>query len=376
MAHDVVIIGGGLAGLSLSILLRREGLGVLVLEKDNYPRHKVCGEYISMESWPFLEQLGLPLEEMQLPRITRLEVTDVRGKGLTMDLPLGGFGISRYALDGGLAELARDAGIQLRTHCKVSAVHRHDNIFRVEAGDKNFTAPLVCGAWGKRSNMDVRLARKFTKGERAALDNFVGIKHHLRADFPDDLISLHNFDGGYCGVVRVERGVTCACYLTTAATLRAHSGDIAAVESAVLARNPALARIFSSAEKLYEAPLAISQVSFSQKEAVLDGVLMVGDTAGLIAPLCGNGMSMAFRGAKLAADCAIGFLSGELSRTLMEQKYASGWKRLFATRLAVGRAVQARFGNPSATSNFLRVMKALPFLQKPLVRATHGRPFA
>ena len=376
MTHDVIIIGGGLGGLALSILLSKEGFHVLVLEKDDYPRHKVCGEYVSMESWPFLQRLGLHLDEMDLPRITRLEVTDVRGKELQMRLPLGGFGISRYALDGRLAELARASGVELRTHCKASAVSREEEMFLVEGGEENFSARLVCGAWGKRSNMDVKLARAFTKGGRAALDNFIGIKHHLRTDFPADLIALHNFDGGYCGVVCVEAGVTCACYLTTAATLRAHGGDIAAMEHAVLKKNPALARIFSSAESLYDAPLAISQISFERKEAVLNGVLMVGDTAGLIAPLCGNGMSMAFRGAKLAYQCCMPFLEGVVTRERMEMNYARNWKRLFSMRLAVGRAVQSRFGNPRAAANFLRVMKALPFLQKTLVRATHGRPFA
>jgi flavin-dependent dehydrogenase len=119
--YDVVVIGGGLGGLALSILLCKAGRSVLVLEKDDYPRHKVCGEYVSLESWPFLQNLGLPLEAMDLPRITRLEVTDTCGRGVHMRLPLGGFGISRWALDGGLAELAKSSGVELKTHCKADA---------------------------------------------------------------------------------------------------------------------------------------------------------------------------------------------------------------------------------------------------------------
>lgn len=372
--YDVVIIGGGLGGLALSILLRQKDFRVVVLEKDDYPRHKVCGEYVSMESWPFLRNLGLPLDAMDLPRITRLEVTDTRGRGVHMRLPLGGFGISRWALDAGLANLATERGVEIRARCKADAVRREGETFFVEAGGTKLSARLVSGAWGKRSNMDVKLQRSFVKRSRVALDNFIGIKHHLRVDFPNDLIALHNFEGGYCGIVRVEGGRTCACYLTTAAVLKSYSGDIAAMERTVLRANPALNQIFSVAENLYAAPLAISQISFQQKEPVLDGVLMVGDTAGLITPLCGNGMSMAFRGAKLAADCSGAFLSGEVSRAAMEARYAREWKGVFARRLRVGRAVQSRFGGSSATT-FLRLMKALPFLQAPLVRATHGRPF-
>ena len=372
---DVIIIGGGLGGLALSILLQKDDFRVLVLEKDDYPRHKVCGEYVSLESWPFLEHLGMPLEAMSLPRITRLEVTDTRGRGLKMRLPLGGFGISRWALDKSFAELAIALGVQVKKRCRADAVRREGGTFLVEADGAHHTARLVCGAWGKRSNMDMKLQRPFTKNSRSALNNFIGIKHHLRSPFPEDLIALHNFEGGYCGVVRVEDGRTCACYLTTAAVLKAHSGDIAAMERAVLRKNPALESIFSGAENLYEAPLAISQISFQQKEAVLDGILMVGDTAGLITPLCGNGMSMAFRSAKLAYQCCVPFLKGVDTRSTMEANYRNGWKKLFSRRLAVGRAVQSRFGSPRATTAFLSLMKALPFLQAPLVRATHGRSF-
>ena len=93
--YDVVIVGGGLAGLSCAIVLARDNYKVLLLEKEAYPKHKVCGEYISMESWPFLKSLGLPLDEMQLPWIKKLQVTDTRGNQVDAILPQGGFGISR-----------------------------------------------------------------------------------------------------------------------------------------------------------------------------------------------------------------------------------------------------------------------------------------
>jgi flavin-dependent dehydrogenase len=70
--YDIGIVGGGLAGLSLSILLARKGYRVCLFEKETFPFHKVCGEYISMESWNFLIGLGLPLERWNLPRIHQL----------------------------------------------------------------------------------------------------------------------------------------------------------------------------------------------------------------------------------------------------------------------------------------------------------------
>ena len=111
--YDVAIVGGGLAGLSLSIILARKGYRVVLFEKESYPFHKVCGEYISMESWDFLVGLGLPLKNWELPKINQLYVTAPNGESISAFLPLGGFGISRYKLDAALAAIAKEEGVEL-----------------------------------------------------------------------------------------------------------------------------------------------------------------------------------------------------------------------------------------------------------------------
>ena len=97
--YDVAIIGGGLAGLAASIQLSRSGHSVVLFEKEVYPFHKVCGEYISLESKSFLQSLGISIEDLQLPVIDTLHLTAPNGKSFITKLPLGGFGISRYLLD-------------------------------------------------------------------------------------------------------------------------------------------------------------------------------------------------------------------------------------------------------------------------------------
>src|ERR1700712_4478301 len=102
--YDVAVIGGGLAGLALAIQLAKENFKVIIIEKETYPFHKVCGEYISFECWNFLESLGYPLSDMDLPQIKQLLVSSPSGNTVEHALPLGGFGISRYKID---AELAK-----------------------------------------------------------------------------------------------------------------------------------------------------------------------------------------------------------------------------------------------------------------------------
>jgi menaquinone-9 beta-reductase len=82
--YDIAVVGGGLAGLALAIQSAKAGYAVVLFEKEKYPYHKVCGEYISLESWNFIESLGVPLKDMNLPIIKQLHVTSPKGDLLHM----------------------------------------------------------------------------------------------------------------------------------------------------------------------------------------------------------------------------------------------------------------------------------------------------
>lgn len=372
--YDVIIIGGGLAGLAASILLARRQYNVLLLEKEYYPKHKVCGEYISMESKPFLQSLGVSIDD-SLPVINKLQVTDTRGNELNAALPQGGFGISRYMLDAHLATIAAQAGVTLLTKTRADSISFTADQFTVTAGGNNYTAKLACGTWGKRSNMDVKWQRSFLKEKNNALSNYVGIKYHIRHPLPRDVVSLHNFTNGYCGVSPIEDDRYCLCYLTTAANLHSNGNDIKKMEQQVLMKNPLLEEVLNNAVFHYDTPLAISQVSFEQKEQVYEHVLLLGDAAGMITPLCGNGMSMALHAAKLADGIIDSFLKESSTRLQMEQDYTRAWKQVFSPRLTMGRVVQNNFGRDMVTSLFIKTAKAIPYLQKMLINGTSGKPF-
>ncbi|MEO7044520.1 MAG: FAD-dependent monooxygenase, partial [Ferruginibacter sp.] len=147
-AYDTAIIGGGLAGLCLSIQLAKQGFKVILFEKESYPFHKVCGEYISMESYEFLKRLGLPLDEMQLPFIKKLIITSPAGTALQATLDLGGFGISRYKIDNDLKDIAEKNNVQVLQNCKVEDLKFADESFTIFTSDGNFTAKTCCGSFG------------------------------------------------------------------------------------------------------------------------------------------------------------------------------------------------------------------------------------
>ncbi|RYY38381.1 MAG: NAD(P)/FAD-dependent oxidoreductase [Chitinophagaceae bacterium] len=377
--YDVALVGGGLAGLSAAILLARAGHSVLLLEKNRYPAHKVCGEYVSFESWPFLQHLGLRLQEMDLPQIDRFRLTAPNGRAFDTRLPMGGFGISRYRLDAALADCARSEGVHVVEGARVDSVASGEAFTLTveirDGGTQVFEALACCGAWGKRSNIDVHWKRPFLQVADRRLDNFIGVKYQMQTNWPAHTIGLHNFSGGYCGISKVEEGVTSLCYLVRAEELRACGGKLAQLERDVLGRNPHLRRIFSEATVLEPFPITISQISFQTKAAVEQGVLLLGDAAGMISPLCGNGMSIALHSGKLAAELTSAYLQGLCNRAQMEQAYTAAWSKQFAARLGRGRLLQRFFGGSAVSNAFVRLFCTFPALARPVIRSTHGEIF-
>ncbi len=373
--YDIGIIGGGLGGLSLALLAADAGYAVALFEKEDYPFHKVCGEYISLESYNFLMLFGLPLQDWDLPQIKKLQVSDIKGKLYNFRLDLGGFGISRYKIDNGLYELCKQKGVHVYTNEKVNDVSFENDAHLIQTNTKNITAKIVAGAYGKRSNLDIKWKRSFADKKVNKLNNYIGVKYHIHADFPKDNIALHNFKDGYCGISAIEDDKYCLCYLTNAVNLSAADNSIRQMEKDVLYKNPVLKDLFMQSAFIYDAPLTISQISFEHKSQVENHVLMLGDAAGMITPLCGNGMSMAMHGAKLAFTEINNRLQQKISRLEMESNYSLKWKQHFAIRLAAGRFVQGLMGNEVSTGLFLNLMRRVPLLSKAVIRSTHGKAF-
>lgn len=364
--YDVAVAGGGLSGLSAAIELAKSGLRVAVFEKKSYPRHKVCGEYVSNEVRSVLARWKVDPDELGAHSITKLSLSAPSGKTVESDLPLGAFSLSRYRFDEALAQKAQQFGAELHTQTEITDVKFHGNHFTIEASGKLFSATYVIGAFGKTSRLD-----KYTQSSRAKT-GYVGIKRHVRLDFPNHLVALHCFRGGYCGVSKVEDDRVNICYLARANDLK-NAGGIESYEKAVLGKNPHLKEIMGSAQSLFDVPLTISNFSFGKRGAVENHIFMAGDSAGMISPLSGNGMAMAITSGYILAGLIAAAVRNQTPRNVLEQQYRDEWSRRFHQRVKWGNALQDLFNRPAATNFGISFLSAVPKLTPYIIQKTHGK---
>ena len=355
---DVIIIGGGLAGLTNAIHLSKFKQRVLLIEKNSYPKHKVCGEYISNEVLPYLNSLGIDPIKEGAKQISKVQVSTTKGNLNKGELPLGGFGMSRYFLDSLLLKKALFNGVQVLKDSVDSIVFKK-GVFTVQTKDsKSFQSKVTIGAFGKRSVLDQKMNREFIKKKSP----YLAVKIHVKGDFPENLIALHNFKGGYCGVSKVENNLINLCYITEYNSFKKHK-NITDFQEQVVFKNEHLRKIFKESIPVFEKPLTISQVSFQTKNPVEDHIIMCGDTAGMIHPLCGNGMGMAISSARLASVRILQFLNGEIkTREGLEKQYLRDWNKEFKIRLKTGHFIAWLFRNQTISQIAYSILKKIPSL--------------
>jgi flavin-dependent dehydrogenase len=373
MRYDVVVVGGGLAGCSAAAQLAERGHSVLLLEKASYPRHKLCGEFLSPEAQSSFRRLGV-LEAVRAAGarpMTHTRLTGPAGTTVEQSLPGTALGLSRYRLDELLFHRACALGVEGRTGTRVSRVDGSlDDGFAVTAGGETVEARLVIGAYGRRGVLDRTLDRPFLQEHSP----YVAFKAHYAgsaADTPDG-IEVHAAPHGYCGVGPVEDGRVNVCWIGTTNALTAAGGRPDDMLSQALCQNPALARRLEGLSRVSERFEAVSQVPLMAKEPFVNDICMIGDAAGMIAPLCGDGMAMALAAADLVVPLASETLTGERPSAAFRAAYRRRWTRRFGRRLRLGRWVHWAAFHPSATRALLATCRALPPLARGLIRATRG----
>jgi 2-polyprenyl-6-methoxyphenol hydroxylase-like FAD-dependent oxidoreductase len=329
----ITIIGGGLAGLTLGIGLRQCGVAVKLHEAGDYPRHRVCGEFISGRGQATLARLGLGEMIENAGAVTAQTVAFFSATKMTAPrpLPLPAIGLSRFTLDVALAKKFRELGGEL---C---------------AGSRAPTENIGTGfvrATGRRAQTEPNGSRWF------------GLKIHARNVKLAADLEMHVSAHGYVGLCHINGGEVNICGL-----FRKRADENGASKSGRdwlrgLPGSPLRERL-AAAEFIDESFCAVAGLSLRPQHAAARAEICVGDAITMIPPVTGNGMSMAFESAELAIAPLAAWSRGEISWNAARQKIAGDCDAIFARRLA--------------WAKWLQRLVLAPSLQNPLVTlATHS----
>ena len=319
MNRPITIAGGGLAGLSLGIALRLRGVPVRVIEAAGYPRHRVCGEFISGITDAELDALGIRDLFACAQRHTTTAWFDGEHPMWSRALPAPAYGLSRHFLDAALAERFATLGGELR-----------------------------CGERFEDDGEGIVRAAGRAKQD----SGWLGLKAHFDGLALDADLEIHLKDGGYVGLTRVENGRVnvCGLFRRREAVGGGHA-LIAATRDAGLAR---LAGRLSEARPVEGSLKGVSHFSLGWQHGRDEGRVTIGDSAAMIPPFTGNGMTMAFQSALAAAEPLAHWSAGVIEWGDAASEIRRAHRRLFARRLGWARLLQSlllhKFGRRFATT--------------------------
>jgi flavin-dependent dehydrogenase len=352
--YDLIVIGGGPAGTAAAITCARKGARVLLLERGRFPRHKVCGEFVSAESLDLLLDLLAAQHSPLFSEAVRIPWARLFLDSRTLQAPVDppAASISRLDLDQALWESAGQCGVGSRQQTAVQSV-LGNGPFLVNTSEGECESRAVVNAAGRWSNLNPEPNGHNHGGK------WIGLKGHFAESSPPASVDLYFFDGGYCGVqpVHSRDGGAQSGRVNACAMVRA---DVARDLSAVFLRHPALQERSVRWEPLSD-PVSTSPLVFREPRPERDRVLMVGDAAAFVDPFVGDGISLALRSGKLAGECLVPFLAGSISLP----EAASDYRRIYERRLSP----------VFRTSSKIRWMLSLPHaLRAPILSLLKSTP--
>lgn len=339
---DLIINGAGPAGSACAIAAARDGFRVALVERVNFPRHKVCGDCLNPSVWPVLRELGVKREILALPHtaLERVRFVSRRGAAIELPLPAGAeIGLPREAMDAALLAAALRAGVVLFSGFPVTRISKTDQDWQVETETASLKARVLVAADGRNSS-SCRLLNLAppSKSPRLALQCHLPLREEYRGT-----VSLEWTDEGYCGLAHVGKDLLNLCVVTT-------GRELAAAKAGAIRRYRVPAdQVWHSIAPLDRAPIP---------PAPLPGLFLAGDAARVVEPFTGEGIFYALRSGQLAAEATRRHLTGGAAADF----YTAAHRDLYRNRLWVNRLARFTVTRPWAGEAVLAASRRYPGL--------------
>ena len=344
---DVAIVGSGPAGASCAAFCANAGLRALLLEREFFPREKVCGDCLNPACWPILRRLQLAERVRALPHcvLDRVEFIGIGGRTLTVTLPAGNeseIAVKRSLFDQVLMRRARELGATICEGRTVTALTGPDGQRRnwtITAAAETFAAQVLVAADGRNSTI-ARLCHLLPRSakERIALQAHLPLPH----DFGNRVV-LQFLPEGYSGQAPVGDGELNVCLVSV-------PGKIAALRGWAEARfGISPKHSWRTITPLTRAPIAVAQRS----------LFFVGDAARVVEPFTGEGIYYALASGEIAAGAIISQHNGR-DRAEVAAGYSKAHTKLYRGRLWINRLARVAVLSPRLASMLLEVMRLQP----------------
>lgn len=362
--YDLIVIGGGPAGTSAAITCARAGARVLLLERGRFPRHKVCGEFVSAESLNLLLDLLDARHSPLFSEAVRIPQVRLFLDGRTLHAPVNppAASISRLDLDAALWDSAERYGVETRQQLAVKDISG-TGPFLVTTAEAELESRALVNASGRWSNLNP------TPNGHNSTAKWLGLKGHFAESSPLASADLYFFDGGYCGVQPVDlgEGAGQSGRVNACAMVRA---DVASTLPDVFHRHPALQERAREWKPLFD-PVSTSPLVFRKPQPEQDGVLMAGDAAAFVDPFVGDGVSLALRSGRLAGECLIPFFAGSSSLPDAASDYRRIYEQTVTPVFRTSSRIRRMLSLPQALRNpILSLLEKTPAITRYLVGKT------
>jgi geranylgeranyl reductase family protein len=357
---DVAIIGAGPAGSATAIALAQRGYEIALIDRKNFPREKLCGDFVNPINRPILRRLGVESEihALQHAKVTGFRITSTSGAAAEARFPsaaqgtMAGLGLRRASLDHTLVRQAASLDAAVRLNSRVEALSRNARGWRFKIGEESWQAKFLIGADGRNSWVAEQLDLNRRAGMRG---RSVGFQARLKGSrAAQGKVEIHLFPGGYAGLVGLGGGELNLCMAIERRMLpRAATSEF--LLERCLPRNPYLKDVLQRSAAISPFRSAYP-VYFSPRRCYAERALLVGDAARVSEPVTGEGIYFAMRGGLLAAQVIAEALAvNDLSAGFL-RRYEQSCERMFRNRMSLNALMRFAVYRPALLSPLVRLL--------------------